>query len=67
MLGNQGEERSRFCDSHGGCALGDPPTVFEESIDKSYEKRKNAAREIEEIVKRLAMVGDHDKITAMMN
>ncbi|KAK9158156.1 hypothetical protein Scep_004730 [Stephania cephalantha] len=43
---NQGEERSRFCDSHGGCALGDPHGRAEESIGQnSYEKRKNAARE----------------------
>ncbi|KAK9094340.1 hypothetical protein Scep_025809 [Stephania cephalantha] len=48
MLGNQAEERSRFCDSHGGCALGDPHGRAEESIDKMYEKRKNAAQKSED-------------------
>ncbi|KAK9098631.1 hypothetical protein Syun_025676 [Stephania yunnanensis] len=45
----------------------DPHGRLEESIDKPYEKRKNANAEIEEIVKQLAMAGDHDKITAMIN
>ncbi|KAK9114854.1 hypothetical protein Syun_021651 [Stephania yunnanensis] len=43
---NQAEEHSRFCDSHGGCALSDPHGGGEESIDKLYEKRKNAAQEV---------------------
>ncbi|KAK9158496.1 hypothetical protein Scep_005070 [Stephania cephalantha] len=64
MLGNQAEERSRFCDSHGGCALGDPHGRVEESIDKVDEAEECG---IEEISKQLAMAGDHDKITVMIN
>ncbi|KAK9121663.1 hypothetical protein Syun_019280 [Stephania yunnanensis] len=67
MLGNQGEERSRFCDSHGGCALGDPHGRVEESIRQAVREAEECSAEIEEIVKRLAMAGDHDKITAMIN
>ncbi|KAK9161273.1 hypothetical protein Syun_007614 [Stephania yunnanensis] len=49
-------------------ALSVIPTAVPRNLsDKLYEKRKNAAQEIEEIVKRLAMVGDHDKITTMIN
>ncbi|KAK9099801.1 hypothetical protein Scep_023231 [Stephania cephalantha] len=44
-----------------------PAAVLRNLSDKLYEKRKNAAQEIEEIVKQLAMAGDHDKITAMIN
>ncbi|KAK9107881.1 hypothetical protein Syun_023892 [Stephania yunnanensis] len=44
-----------------------PTAVLRNLSDKLYEKRKNAAHEIEEIVKQLAMAGDHDKITTMMN
>ncbi|KAK9132663.1 hypothetical protein Scep_012191 [Stephania cephalantha] len=45
-----------------------PTAVLKNLSDKLYEKRKNAAQEIEEIVKQLAMAaGDHDKITAMIN
>ncbi|KAK9107872.1 hypothetical protein Syun_023883 [Stephania yunnanensis] len=44
-----------------------PTTVLRNLSDKLYEKRKNAVHEIEEIVKQLAMAGDHDKITTMMN
>ncbi|CAI9763126.1 unnamed protein product [Fraxinus pennsylvanica] len=32
-----------------------------------YEKHKNAALEVEGIVKQLAVAGDHDKITAVIN
>ncbi|KAL2992919.1 hypothetical protein AAZX31_10G078000 [Glycine max] len=35
--------------------------------DKLYEKHKNAALDIEGIVKQLATAGDHDKITAVIN
>ncbi|KAK9112277.1 hypothetical protein Scep_019796 [Stephania cephalantha] len=44
-----------------------PTAVLRNLSDKLYEKRKNAAQEIEEIVKQLAMAGDHDKITTMIN
>ncbi|KAK9159943.1 hypothetical protein Syun_006284 [Stephania yunnanensis] len=44
-----------------------PTVVLRNLSDKLYEKRKNAAQEIEEIVKQLAMAGDHDKITEMIN
>ncbi|KAK9106930.1 hypothetical protein Syun_022941 [Stephania yunnanensis] len=44
-----------------------PAAVLRNLSDKLYEKRKNAAQEIEEIVKQFAMAGDHDKIMAMIN
>ncbi|KAK9107401.1 hypothetical protein Syun_023412 [Stephania yunnanensis] len=44
-----------------------PTVVLRNLSDKLYKKRKNVVQEIEEIVKQLAMAGDHDKITAMIN
>ncbi|XAR63679.1 hypothetical protein NMG60_11023704 [Bertholletia excelsa] len=44
-----------------------PPSVLRNLSDKLYEKRKNAALELEGIVKQLAAAGDHDKITALIN
>ncbi|KAG0465729.1 hypothetical protein HPP92_019893 [Vanilla planifolia] len=44
-----------------------PPSVLRNLSDKLYEKRKNAALEVEGIVKQLAQAGDHDKITAVIN
>ncbi|KAK8567510.1 hypothetical protein V6N12_006093 [Hibiscus sabdariffa] len=44
-----------------------PASVLRNLSDKLYEKRKNAALEIEGIVKQLASVGDHDKISAVIN
>ncbi|KAL1556525.1 PtdIns(3,5)P(2) sythesis regulation factor [Salvia divinorum] len=44
-----------------------PAAVLRNLSDKLYEKRKNAALEVEGIVKQLAMAGDHDKITALIN
>ncbi|KAK9121862.1 hypothetical protein Syun_019531 [Stephania yunnanensis] len=44
-----------------------PMALLRNLSDKLYEKRKNATQEIEEIVKQLAMAGDHDKITTMIN
>ncbi|CAL5354763.1 unnamed protein product [Camellia sinensis] len=44
-----------------------PPAVLRNLSDKLYEKRKNAALEIEGIVKQLAAAGEHDKITAGIN
>ncbi|XP_047981370.1 protein VAC14 homolog [Salvia hispanica] len=44
-----------------------PAAVLRNLSDKLYEKRKNAALEVEGIVKQLAMSGDHDKITALIN
>ncbi|XP_022882114.1 protein VAC14 homolog [Olea europaea var. sylvestris] len=44
-----------------------PMAVLRNLSDKLYEKRKNAALEVEGIVKQLAMAGDHDKITAVIN
>ncbi|KAJ1697081.1 hypothetical protein LUZ63_005593 [Rhynchospora breviuscula] len=43
-----------------------PPSVLRNLADKLYEKRKNAALEIEEITKRLAAAGEHDKIAALI-
>ncbi|GAU12905.1 hypothetical protein TSUD_73920 [Trifolium subterraneum] len=44
-----------------------PAAVLRNLADKLYEKRKNAALEIENIVKQLAANGDHDKIKAVIN
>ncbi|XP_062171505.1 protein VAC14 homolog [Alnus glutinosa] len=44
-----------------------PASVLRNLSDKLYEKRKNAALEVEGIVKQLATAGDHDKITAVIN
>lgn len=44
-----------------------PAAVLRNLSDKLYEKRKNAALEVEGIVKQLALAGDHDKITAVIN
>ncbi|KAK4544148.1 hypothetical protein RGQ29_033017 [Quercus rubra] len=44
-----------------------PASVVRNLSDKLYEKRKNAALEVEGIVKQLAVAGDHDKITAVIN
>ncbi|XP_050373682.1 protein VAC14 homolog isoform X2 [Argentina anserina] len=43
-----------------------PAGVLRNLADKLYEKRKNAALEVEGIVKQLTMAGDHDKITAVI-
>ncbi|KVI05441.1 Armadillo-like helical [Cynara cardunculus var. scolymus] len=44
-----------------------PAAVLRNLSDKLYEKRKNAALEVEGIVKQLTVAGDHDKITAVIN
>ncbi|GMI90220.1 hypothetical protein like AT2G01690 [Hibiscus trionum] len=44
-----------------------PASVLRNLSDKLYEKRKNAAIEIEGIVKQLASSGDHGKISAVIN
>ncbi|KAG6530772.1 hypothetical protein ZIOFF_004530 [Zingiber officinale] len=44
-----------------------PASVFRNLADKLYEKRKNAALEIEGIIKQLALSGEHDKISAVIN
>ncbi|KAI3466945.1 hypothetical protein Pfo_023608 [Paulownia fortunei] len=44
-----------------------PAAVLRNLSDKLYEKRKNAALDVEGIVKQLALAGDHDKITAVIN
>ncbi|XP_008781327.1 protein VAC14 homolog [Phoenix dactylifera] len=44
-----------------------PAFVLRNLADKLYEKRKNAALEIEGIVKQLALAGEHDKIAAVIN
>ncbi|GFZ21287.1 ARM repeat superfamily protein [Actinidia rufa] len=44
-----------------------PASVLRNLSEKLYEKRKNAALELEGIVKQLAAAGDHDKITAVIN
>ncbi|KAL5122947.1 Protein VAC14 [Glycine soja] len=43
-----------------------PAAVLRNLADKLYEKRKNAALEVEGIVKQLAGAGDHDRITAVI-
>ncbi|CAM8876477.1 unnamed protein product [Rhodiola kirilowii] len=43
-----------------------PASVLRNLSDKLYEKRKNAALEVEGIVKQLAAAGDHDKIAAVI-
>ncbi|KAL2485034.1 Protein VAC14-like protein [Abeliophyllum distichum] len=42
-------------------------SVLRNLSDKLYEKRKNAALEVEGIVKQLTAAGDHEKITAVIN
>uniref|UniRef100_A0A1D1ZJJ1 Protein VAC14 n=1 Tax=Anthurium amnicola TaxID=1678845 RepID=A0A1D1ZJJ1_9ARAE len=44
-----------------------PAAVVRNLADKLYEKRKNAALEVEGIVKQLASAGEHDKITSVIN
>ncbi|XP_073287705.1 protein VAC14 homolog isoform X2 [Primulina huaijiensis] len=44
-----------------------PPAVLRNLSDKLYEKRKNAALEVEGIVKQLISSGDHEKINAVIN
>ncbi|KAF8021139.1 hypothetical protein BT93_G1540 [Corymbia citriodora subsp. variegata] len=44
-----------------------PASVIRNLADKLYEKRKNAALELEGIVKQLAAAGDHEKISAVIN
>ncbi|KAL2347765.1 hypothetical protein Fmac_001765 [Flemingia macrophylla] len=44
-----------------------PAAVLRNLADKLYEKRKNAALEVEGIVKQLSTAGDHVKITAVIN
>ncbi|CAL5215232.1 unnamed protein product [Lathyrus oleraceus] len=44
-----------------------PAAVLRNLADKLYEKRKNAALEVENIVKHLASNGDHDKIVSLIN
>ncbi|GER31080.1 protein VAC14 homolog [Striga asiatica] len=44
-----------------------PAAVLRNLSDKLYEKRKNAALEVEGIVKQLAMGAEHEKITAVIN
>ncbi|XP_076924630.1 protein VAC14 homolog [Bidens hawaiensis] len=43
-----------------------PAAVLRNLSDKLYEKRKNAALEVEGIVKQLTVAGDHDKISAVI-
>ncbi|XP_020257176.1 protein VAC14 homolog isoform X2 [Asparagus officinalis] len=44
-----------------------PAGVIRNLADKLYEKRKNAALEIEGIVKQLAQAGEHDKISSVIS
>ncbi|XP_078429485.1 ARM repeat superfamily protein [Wolffia australiana] len=44
-----------------------PASVWRTLADKLYEKRKNAAVEVEAIVKQLAFSGEHEKITSVIN
>ncbi|XP_066383755.1 protein VAC14 homolog isoform X3 [Miscanthus floridulus] len=48
-------------------ALSIPGAVLRNLSDKLYEKRKNAALEIEGIVKQLATAGEHEKISAVIS
>ncbi|XP_047332655.1 protein VAC14 homolog [Impatiens glandulifera] len=51
----------------GDALLVIPPAVLRNLSDKLYEKRKNAALEVEGIVKQLTSAGDHGKIKAVIN
>ncbi|KAJ7234738.1 hypothetical protein O6H91_Y450000 [Diphasiastrum complanatum] len=42
-------------------------SVLRNLADKLYEKRKNAALEVEGILKALTIAGDHDKISAVIS
>nr|GMD23423.1 protein VAC14 homolog isoform X1 [Ipomoea batatas]GMD24801.1 protein VAC14 homolog isoform X1 [Ipomoea batatas] len=44
-----------------------PAAVLRNISDKLYEKRKNAALELEGIVKQLVAAGDHDRINSVIN
>ncbi|KAM7271617.1 hypothetical protein ACFE04_030831 [Oxalis oulophora] len=44
-----------------------PTAVLRNLSDKLYEKRKNAALEVEGIVKNLTLAGEHEKITSLIN
>ncbi|XP_057528715.1 protein VAC14 homolog isoform X2 [Amaranthus tricolor] len=44
-----------------------PAALLRNLADKLYERRKNAALELEGIVKQLAATSDHEKITAVIN
>ncbi|KAK8958871.1 hypothetical protein KSP40_PGU002948 [Platanthera guangdongensis] len=44
-----------------------PSSVLRNIVDKLYEKRKNAALELEGIVKQLAQAGENEKISALVN
>nr|XP_029117300.1 protein VAC14 homolog isoform X2 [Elaeis guineensis] len=44
-----------------------PAAVLRNLADKLYEKRKNAALEVEWIVKQLAVAGEHEKINAVIH
>ncbi|GLJ48313.1 hypothetical protein SUGI_1019740 [Cryptomeria japonica] len=44
-----------------------PASVLRNLADKLYEKRKNAALELEGVIKNLTAVGDHEKISAIIN
>ncbi|KAM7254804.1 hypothetical protein ACFE04_020045 [Oxalis oulophora] len=44
-----------------------PAAVLRNLSDKLYEKRKNAALEVEGVVKQLTIAGEHDKISAVIN
>ncbi|XP_019266475.1 PREDICTED: protein VAC14 homolog isoform X1 [Nicotiana attenuata] len=44
-----------------------PAAVLRNLSDKLYEKRKNAALELEGIIKQLTGAGDHDKIAGVIN
>uniref|UniRef100_A0A6N2KRK8 Vacuolar protein 14 C-terminal Fig4-binding domain-containing protein n=1 Tax=Salix viminalis TaxID=40686 RepID=A0A6N2KRK8_SALVM len=54
-----------FCTEMADAVI--PPAVFRNLSDKLYEKRKNAALEVEGIVKSLAAAGDHEKISSVIN
>lgn len=42
-------------------------SVFRNLSDKLYEKRKNAALEVEGVIKQLTAAGDHERISAIIN
>ncbi|XP_008813536.1 protein VAC14 homolog [Phoenix dactylifera] len=44
-----------------------PAAVLRNLADKLYEKRKNAALEVESIVKQLAVAGEHEKINVVIH
>eukprot|EP00245_Coleochaete_scutata_P015075 TRINITY_DN658_c0_g1_i1.p1 TRINITY_DN658_c0_g1~~TRINITY_DN658_c0_g1_i1.p1 ORF type:complete len:730 (+),score=139.98 TRINITY_DN658_c0_g1_i1:143-2332(+) len=59
--------RSAIDHSNGELSYLLPPGVVKNLADKDYNKRKNAALEVENLVRSLASQGEHDRINAVIN